>query len=1574
MFIPKQSLFLLLTTLVFNLQAQQLLLPRELQAPGTYVPDQKIELADIDGDGDLDLFTKDASSSKALIYLNQQGVMDSIPQVIAADIDIRHYVLEDWNADGLPDLICENHNNGDIYLRFNQGGLVFGNSMPLGLNSNLEYLFRKDLNGDGFVDLYDFYGDLNIYQNNNGDASFTHTFLPASNFITGGGDLADLDGDGIAEAILHGEAFPFTFENIYILRNTGNYQFTFTDTLVIADRIESLRLFDLNGDNGSEIIYLLDNGDWRVIRQTGASEYLDLPIGNSGDGPNPTALISVYDMDGNGFRDLRINNDLYLNNQFNFTKLPLQGLPDQSAVFGDTNDDSTPEAWWTTHPAAIHRADYQGNGSFATSSIFVQSWPADENITPLDVDNDHDIDFVYINNPSNYLMLSRNNNGVYSESFIYTNPIYPDRIFSFHFNNDNYLDLLVGPVIFQNDGQGNFTIAMQAPNGTPMALGDLNNDGLDDVVIGNNISSQPQVAFYLNNGNGFTLTGSPIPGGYSVQNHYEAICQDLNGDGWKEMIISSYNTSNFNGSFTIYQNNGGTSFEVIYSKSMGWEGKFAGLADMTGDEIADMVYLTTPGNDWPNVHPSGIWVVPNHGDGTFGTPELVNPFLYYGGSSPFLSDVTNDGLPDLVDNGGIIPNLVVMVNEGFQFGPVLDQGSRAGTNGTGYPLDHDYDGDLDISFFGQFPLMPHSFSYWENISDTPYKIAGQLFFDNNANGQYDPGETLVPNLKTGIDSLQSYAVSDSLGRFSIPTGGIPGTFELKVFDAPHAGFEITTQQPILATNSEGQPIDTVLIGLKVIDGPRATLDQVLSGHRCNETGRVWVSFSPITNGPVNGELKLHFPPELTWQDVDSLPGVSVQGEEITWPISNMTALSSGQLWADFIMPDFQSAGDTLHFTTSLTIYNGSDTVTVQDTLLFLLTCAYDPNDKMITNIDPFLVGDQYYTTEVPDRVEYLVRFQNTGNDTAANVLILDNLSSYFDFSTFQFMSASHPGRINLDANGLLRAEFPDIALPDSSTNFIGSMGYVKFAISLKPNPPRSKPIPNRARIFFDQNPPVGTNIARLNIVDCSYFVRDVQLENASDPACVGTTFTATVPNHGLPQTYQWTYEGLPISQTETATDTLRQLYNEMNLHVSNAICQADTTFVIFSSGIYPDLQLSQDSSFSICDGTPIEITSNIPAKWYRNETLVYTGTNYTAAGTESLSVTAPVEFSSCPITETLEVTAVPIPANLIAEGDQNQIITYCAGETINLSSAVDGLLNWWVYNSASELVYTASSAVLELPSDLIPGSNNQIFLNLDTLNCSVQDFRWGAMVSPDFEFYGDSILCENEGYISYYLLQTDGEFVPIDSAFVYRDDILVLTQPAAVIQELGPVPPGDYTIEVFTACSRDTFYHTIYGPEDFPVGIFASQDTLYTINGFPAIWFYAPSLGSEFIQLPGYDNFRAQAALGYYFLNQDIGGCSVISDTFLYQLTELSEKPEWGEIEVFPNPTNTFLTISFSRSTPKYGELQILDLWGRVVQTETLAYGTEEFQLTMEALPAGIYFIKVMDGQVPIWIEKVVKL
>jgi uncharacterized repeat protein (TIGR01451 family) len=71
---------------------------------------------------------------------------------------------------------------------------------------------------------------------------------------------------------------------------------------------------------------------------------------------------------------------------------------------------------------------------------------------------------------------------------------------------------------------------------------------------------------------------------------------------------------------------------------------------------------------------------------------------------------------------------------------------------------------------------------------------------------------------------------------------------------------------------------------------------------------------------------------------------------------------------------------------------------------FIVTCSWDPNDKAV---NPSGVTAAHYTL-MDEELQYTIRFQNCGNDTAFNIRVLDTLDANLDMSTLQIVASSHP--------------------------------------------------------------------------------------------------------------------------------------------------------------------------------------------------------------------------------------------------------------------------------------------------------------------------------------------------------------------------------------------------------------------------------------------------------------------------------------------------------------------------------------------------------------------------------------
>lgn len=134
--------------------------------------------------------------------------------------------------------------------------------------------------------------------------------------------------------------------------------------------------------------------------------------------------------------------------------------------------------------------------------------------------------------------------------------------------------------------------------------------------------------------------------------------------------------------------------------------------------------------------------------------------------------------------------------------------------------------------------------------------------------------------------------------------------------------------------------------------------------------------------------------------------------------------------------------------------------------------AYDPNDKQGF---PTGFGNKHYI-EQNIQIEYLIRFQNTGTDTAFNVVVEDVIDdNLLDIGSIRLLGASHKMSMDVKNRNTLVFDFKNIMLPDSFVSEKNSHGFIRFVIDQKRDLKLGSVVKNKAAIFFDFNAPVITN-------------------------------------------------------------------------------------------------------------------------------------------------------------------------------------------------------------------------------------------------------------------------------------------------------------------------------------------------------------------------------------------------------------------------------------------------------------------------------------------------------------------
>jgi uncharacterized repeat protein (TIGR01451 family) len=133
--------------------------------------------------------------------------------------------------------------------------------------------------------------------------------------------------------------------------------------------------------------------------------------------------------------------------------------------------------------------------------------------------------------------------------------------------------------------------------------------------------------------------------------------------------------------------------------------------------------------------------------------------------------------------------------------------------------------------------------------------------------------------------------------------------------------------------------------------------------------------------------------------------------------------------------------------------------------------SYDPNDKRgypngVTNMNYIQPNQQ---------LQYVIRFQNTGTDTAFTVVIRDTLDLDLNIFTVTPGVSSHNYEFRMYGPRVLEWTFNNINLPDSTIDQVGSNGFVTFHVEQNPNLSPGTVITNDADIYFDYNDPITTN-------------------------------------------------------------------------------------------------------------------------------------------------------------------------------------------------------------------------------------------------------------------------------------------------------------------------------------------------------------------------------------------------------------------------------------------------------------------------------------------------------------------
>lgn len=153
-----------------------------------------------------------------------------------------------------------------------------------------------------------------------------------------------------------------------------------------------------------------------------------------------------------------------------------------------------------------------------------------------------------------------------------------------------------------------------------------------------------------------------------------------------------------------------------------------------------------------------------------------------------------------------------------------------------------------------------------------------------------------------------------------------------------------------------------------------------------------------------------------------------------------------------------------------------------------ITGSYDPNDKRGNTSSR--ASEAYYFLNGDDHIDYTVRFQNTGTAAAETVVIRDVIDTDLDITSLRILGASHDFVPSFGEGRELAFTFNDINLPDSTTDPLGSQGFISYRIEPTNSIVVGDVLENTAGIYFDFNPPIITNTTS-HVVEFSTALSDI---------------------------------------------------------------------------------------------------------------------------------------------------------------------------------------------------------------------------------------------------------------------------------------------------------------------------------------------------------------------------------------------------------------------------------------------------------------------------------------------------
>ncbi len=677
-----------------------------------------VELADLDGDGDLDAVasitaaffgSSVVNASRVAIFENLgDGTLQFTGTVGTGGQGPQQLALEDRNGDGIPDISVVNSAaaGSNFTIRLGNGDLTFGDRNTFDIPDGPGGFDFGDLNGDGLEDLI-------VARERNGNAAvmladglggftFTETSIGPGSLDA---SLADFDGDGNLDYVIG------TTSGVRVAFGDGAGAFqdrqTITGTATVYQAVE---IADLNNDGLVDIL-ATSLATLHVFINQGRGQFVETAFA-TGAGIVTHEDIAVADLNRDGFLDVMIPTEFDGNvlafynegfGQFSTSSRGVffAGINTQSVAIGDLSGDGDLEAVVGNElkrsgsiNGAITVLEGIGDGTFIQSNDSGLAGARPQTVELADVNQDGILDLVSIVTRTGTALQSSlalqfgNGTGNFEDAIdIPLNVNGPNDFVVADFNNDGLPDFAVTAafdddvlVLLQNP-DGSFPDPQRidfSGQGRSIEAADLNNDGNVDLV-----ARFSDIIVMLGDGTGafpaVTIFDEPFSGQGGDD---ELQIVDVDNDGKLDLLGTTRRN------FIFMAGDGSGGFNAAQQRGTGgfFGADSVAAGDVNGDGLADLIAID-----------DGLSVRFGTGGGAFDNAVITTFGNNVRGQGIELVDFDNDGDLDaltLISSGNTV---LVMLNDGN--GQFVEHGRFVTGNqpvnlATG---DLDFDGDLDIA-------------------------------------------------------------------------------------------------------------------------------------------------------------------------------------------------------------------------------------------------------------------------------------------------------------------------------------------------------------------------------------------------------------------------------------------------------------------------------------------------------------------------------------------------------------------------------------------------------------------------------------------------------------------------------------------------------------------------------------------------------------------------------------------------------------------------------------------------------------------------------------------------------------